>query len=79
MSDAEYIAQMIGIKAKPVLKRSSANFKQVTDLILNAHYGSDEIRRKFGDEAMTEEVAQELAARQQRQQNQNRENGLQNV
>lgn len=49
------------IYVKPVIKRSAANFKTLTDKLLMWAYGKDEIRQKNGDGVMSEETKQELA------------------
>lgn len=63
--DELLIASGIPVKIRP--KKHLANFKVLTDKLLMWAYGKDEVRTKFGDEQMSEEVASEVMSRIQKQ------------
>lgn len=69
LKDCLKAMEMNGLKTKPVFKKSVVNFKQATDKILELAYGKDEMRAKFGDGKMSEEVAEELSNRIQKTEN----------
>lgn len=60
LDDIQEILIDAGIPVKPVIKKSAANYRQLTEKMLQWAWGKDEIREMFGFAKMSEEVAQEV-------------------
>lgn len=61
VDDLHHLLLREKIYVKPILKRSAAKFKVLTDKMIMWAYGKDEIRAMNGDGPMSEEVRQELS------------------
>lgn len=66
LEDIQGIFIDAGIPVKPVIKKSLANYRALSDLMIQWAFGIDEFRDMIGYGKMSEEVAAEVMARSER-------------
>ena len=76
LKDILHAMEINGLKCEPYFKDTVVNFKQISDKLLELAYGKDEMRAKYGDGKMSEEVAQEVMNRVQSKKNNNELQGV---